>query len=177
MDMLAGVLNLSKLEAGEMDLGAGPVDLAEQAEQIAEELRPQAEGKGLALRVEMGEGPTRARADAGGAQIVLRNLMSNTIKYTEEGKVQVRAYRKNSEAVPEAEDTGIGMDPSRAEDLFEPFRQASEGLARDYKRTGLGLAVTKEAAEQMGGRVEVETKEGKGTCVTVRLPTPSRTND
>ena len=69
------------------------------------------------------------------------------------------------------------MDPSRAEDLFEPFRQASEGLARDYKRTGLGLAVTKAAAEQMRGRVEVETKEGKGTCVTVRLPTPSRTND
>ena len=123
MDTLTGVLNLSKLEAGEMDLGAGPVDLAEQAEKIAGELRPQTEGKGLALRVETGEGPTRA------------------------------------------------------EDLFEPFRQASEGLARDYEGTGLGLAVTKEAAEQMGGRVEVETKEGKGTCVTVRLPTPSRTND
>ena len=80
---------------------------------------------------------------------MLRNLMSNAIKYTEEGEVRVRAYRKNSEAVLEVEDTGIGMDPSRAEDLFEPFRQASEGLARDYE----------------------------GTCVTVRLPTPSRTND
>jgi len=94
-----------------------------------------------------------------------------------EGEVRARAHRKNSEAVLQVEDTGIGMAPSRAEDLFEPFRQASEGLARDYEGTGLGLAVTKEAAEQMGGRVEVETKEGKGTCVTVRLPTPSRTND
>ena len=98
MDVLTGVLNLSKLEAGEMDLGAGPVDLAEQAEKIAEELRPQAEGKGLALRVETGEGPIRARADARGVHIVLRNLMSNAIKYTEEGEVRVRAYRKNSEA-------------------------------------------------------------------------------
>ena len=177
MDTLTGVLNLSKLEAGEMDLGARPVDLAEQAEKIAEELRPQAEGKGLALRAETGEGPTRARADAGGVQIVLRNLMSNAIKYTEEGEVRVRAYRKNSEAVLEVEDTGVGMDPSRAEDLFEPFRQASEGMSREYEGTGLGLAVTKEAAEQMGGTVEVETEKGEGSRLTVRLPTPSRTND
>jgi len=177
METLTSVLNLSKLEAGEMDLGAGPVDLAEQAEKIAEELRPQAEGKGLTLRVETGEGPTRARADAGGVQIVLRNLMSNAIKYTEEGEVRVRAHRKNSEAVLEVEDTGIGMAPSRAEDLFEPFRQASEGMSREYEGTGLGLAVTKEAAEQMGGTIEVETEKGEGSRFTVRLPTPSEKND
>ena len=148
MDTLTGVLNLSKLEAGEMNLGAGPVDLAEQAEKIAEELRPQAEGKGLALRVETGEGPIRARADAGGVQIVLRNLMSNAIKYTEEGEVRVRAYRKNSEAVLEVEDTGIGMDPSRAEDLFEPFRQAIRrtcpGLRGDLRHRAAAHSLTDE---------------------------------
>ena len=177
MDTLTGVLNLSKLEAGEMNLGAGPVDLAEQAEKIAEELRPQAEGKGLALRVETGEGPIRARADAGGVQIVLRNLMSNAIKYTEEGEVRVRAYRKNSEAAWRSRIPASGWPPPGPRTSSSRSGRQFEGLARDYEGTGLGLAVTKEAAEQMGGRVEVETKEGKGTCVTVRLPTPSRTND
>ena len=177
MDTLTGVLNLSKLEAGEMDLGAGPVDLAEQAEQIAEELRPQAEGKGLCLQVQAGEKPIWAQADAGGVHIVLRNLMSNAIKYTEEGEVRVRASQAKNEAVLEVEDTGVGMDPSRAEDLFEPFRQASEGMSHEYEGTGLGLAVTKEAAEQMGGTIEVETEKGEGSRFTVRLPTPSEKND
>jgi len=83
METLTGVLNFSRLEAGEMDLTTEPVDLVEQAEQIAEELRPQAEEKKLALKTKTGE--VSARADAGGVQIVLRNLASNAIKYTEEG--------------------------------------------------------------------------------------------
>jgi Signal transduction histidine kinase len=70
----------------------------------------------------------------------------------------------------EVEDTGIGMDPEMAEDLFEPFRQASEGWSREYEGTGIGLAVTREAVEQMGGTIEVDTEEGEGTRVTVRLP-------
>jgi PAS domain S-box-containing protein len=170
METLTGVLNLSRLEAGEIDLAAEPVGLATQAEEIAEELRPQAEEKGLVLHVETGEGPAQARADAGGVQIVLRNLVNNAIKYTEEGTVRVCAYQDESEAVLEVKDTGIGMDPEVAGDLFDPFRQASEGFDREYEGTGLGLAVTKEAVEQMGGRIEMETERGEGTCVTVRLP-------
>ena len=120
--------------------------------------------------METGEGLAPAWADAGGVQIVLRNLVSNAIKYTEEGEVQVRAYQTNDEVVLEVEDTGIGMDPSRAEDLFEPFRQASEGVSREYEGTGLGLAVTKQAAKQMGGTIEVETEKGEGSRFTVQLP-------
>jgi PAS/PAC sensor signal transduction histidine kinase (EC 2.7.13.3) len=62
------------------------------------------------------------------------------------------------------------MSASQVEDLFEPFRQESEGVAREYEGTGLGLAVTREAAQQMGGRVEVETQKGEGSRFTVRLP-------
>jgi signal transduction histidine kinase len=62
------------------------------------------------------------------------------------------------------------MDPSTAEDLFEPFRQESEGLAREYEGTGLGLAVTRKALHEMGGSIEVETEKGEGACFTVRLP-------
>jgi len=170
MKTLTGVLNLSRLEAGEMNLVSKPVDLAEQANEVAEELRPQAEEKGLRLQVQNGEEPTWAQADEGGVQIVLRNLLSNAIKYTEAGSVEVRAYEEEEEAVLEVEDTGIGMSASQVEDLFEPFRQESEGVAREYEGTGLGLAVTREAAQQMGGRVEVETQKGEGSRFTVRLP-------
>ncbi len=171
---LEGVLNLSKLETGQMELSSEPVDLAGQAQWIAEELRAKAQEKGLDLDVRAGEVPAWARADEGGVQIVLQNLVSNAIKYTEPGgEVQVRSYRQNGSAVLEVEDTGIGMDPEVAEDLFEPFRQASEGLDREYEGVGVGLAVTKKAVEEMGGTIEVDTEKGKGSRFVVGLPNGS----
>ncbi len=202
LETLNGVLNLSKLQAGQMEMEAGPVDLSEQARLAAGELRPEAEEKEISLELETGGGPAAlAEADEGGVQIVLRNLLSNAIKYTDEGGVTVRTYREDGDqedgdqedgdqedgdqkdrdqedgnpqediwAVLEVEDTGIGMDPEVAEGLFEPFRQASEGISREYEGTGIGLAVTREAVAQMGGSIEVETEKGQGTCMTVRLP-------
>ena len=169
LDTLDAVLNLSKLEAGQMSLESRPVDLAEQAERIADQLRPQAEDGGLALMVEAGS--VEARADEGGVQIVLQNLLSNAIKYTGEGgEVRVRVYQNENEAILDVEDTGIGMEPELAETLFEPFRQASEGLDREYEGTGIGLAVVRRAVEQMDGTVDVETEKGEGSRFTVRLP-------
>ncbi len=177
LETLNGVLNLSKLQAGQMEMEAGPVDLTQQARLAAAELRPEAEEKGIELELETGGGPAAtAKADEGGVQIVLRNLLSNAIKYTDEGGVTVRTYREDGDqkdspaAVLEVEDTGIGMDPEVAGRLFEPFRQASEGMSREYEGTGIGLAVTREATSQMGGSIEVDTQKEAGTCMTVRLP-------
>jgi PAS domain S-box-containing protein len=170
LETLDGVLTLSKLEAGQVEFDEETVSLKEEAETLVEELRPQAEEAGIDCRVEANGRPVRARVDKGGVQIALRNLVANAIKYTEEGEVVVRAYRDEGAAVLEVEDTGIGMDPEVAEDLFEPFRQASEGLSREYEGTGVGLAVTKEAIDQMGGTIEVETEKGEGSRFTVRLP-------
>jgi signal transduction histidine kinase len=182
LNTLDGVLNLSKLEAGQMELGEESVDLAEQVRRTAEELGPKAGEKGVGLQVQTET--VRARADEGGAQIVLQNLVSNAIKYTGKGgTVWVRTYREEdvaqseNAAVLEVEDTGIGMKPEMAEDLFEPFRQASEGFNREYEGTGVGLAVTREATEQMGGTIEVETEEGEGSRFTVRLPRAGRGNE
>jgi PAS/PAC sensor signal transduction histidine kinase (EC 2.7.13.3) len=174
LETLNAVLNLSKLEAGQMRLEAEPVDLAKQARQVVQEHRTQAEEKGLELQTRLPGSPTWAEADEGGVQIVLQNLLSNAIKYTEEGSIEVRTYLEGEEAaVLEVEDTGIGMDPELAEGLFEPFRQASEGVSREYEGTGVGLAVTREAAEKMGGSVEVDTQKGEGSRFTVRLPRAS----
>ncbi|WP_263818577.1 sensor histidine kinase [Salinibacter sp.] len=172
LDTLDAVLNLSKLEAGQMTLESRPIDLADQARQVAREFAAEADDSGLALEVEAEE--AGARADEGGLQIVLQNLLSNAIKYTEEGTVQVRTYREDGEAVLQIEDTGIGMDPAVAESLFEPFRQGSEGLSREYEGTGIGLAVTKKATEQMGGSIGVETEKGQGSTFTARLPAADR---
>ncbi|PSQ73034.1 MAG: PAS domain-containing sensor histidine kinase [Bacteroidetes bacterium QH_9_64_21] len=182
LETLNGVLTLSELEAGQVEFDEETVGLKEEAKTLVEELRPQAEEAGIGCRVEANGRPVRARADKGGVQIALRNLVANAIKYTEDGEVVVRAYRKEGasreggtsgqegQAVLEVEDTGIGMDPEVAEDLFEPFRQASEGMSREYEGTGVGLAVTKEAIDQMGGSIEVETEKGEGSRFIVRLP-------
>ena len=154
-----------------MELEAGPVNLSAQTRRAAEELRPKAEEKGLDFQVRSrGDAPIWAKADEGGIQIVLQNLLSNAIKYTEEGGVEVQTYQGNEAAVLAVEDTGIGMESGMAKDLFEPFRQASQGWGREYEGTGVGLAVTKRAVEAMNGSVEVETQKGEGSRFTVRLP-------
>ena len=169
METLTSVLNLSKLEAGEMDLAAEPVNLAAEAEETAKEFRPRAEEAGIDLRVET-EDSVWARADEGGIQMILRNLLSNAIKYTEGGgTVWVRTRHDEEVAVLEVEDNGIGMDPGQVERLFEPFKQASEGTAREYEGTGLGLAIVRRMAERIGGEVGVETEQGTGSRFTVRL--------
>jgi PAS domain S-box-containing protein len=169
LDTLNAVLNLSKLEAGEMKLTKERVDLGTQAEEVAEQLRPHAEEADIDLHVQTSE--VSAQADTGGLQVVLRNLISNAIKYTEaNGQVHVRTRQVEGTPVFEVEDTGIGMDPEQVPILFEPFRQASEGTSREYEGTGLGLAVTKRMVDQMDGEIEVDTEEDVGTCFTVRLP-------
>ena len=171
LETLDGVLNLSKLEAGEMDLTIEPIDLTTQAEEATRQFTPQAQDAGVDLHAELDEASVWARADEGGVQIILRNLISNAIKYTDSGgDVTVRARADREAAVLEVEDTGIGMNPDQVEDLFEAFRQASEGLGREYEGTGLGLAVTKQAVDQMGGSIDVETERGVGTLFVVRLP-------
>lgn len=137
LDTLEGVLNLSKLEAEQMEFDAESVPLATEVQRAVEELGPKAQEKEIDLRLETES--ARAEADEGGVQIVVRNLLSNAIKYTEAGgTVWVRTYQEEEGAVLEVEDTGIGMEPEVIEDLFEPFRQASEGFGREYEGTGGG---------------------------------------
>jgi signal transduction histidine kinase len=170
LDTLNGVLDLSKLEAGEMELELSPVDLAAEAKETVEQFGPEAKEAEVSLEAETEAGPTWAYADRQGLQIILQNLVSNAIKYTEPGgQIWVRVRTERDAAVLEVEDTGIGMDPETVLELFEAFKQASEGLGREYEGSGLGLAVTKEAVEQMDGAIDVETEKEVGSRFTVRL--------
>ncbi len=172
------ILNLSRLEAEQQNEPAEPVDVAAAARSVADEVRDQAEADDIALRREEGNATLRTRAPADQVPIVLRHLLSNAITYTEAGgTVWLRVGRAGGDVVVEVEDTGIGMDPDEVPALFEPFRQASEGLDREYEGTGLGLAVVQRAVDRMGGTVDVATEEGEGTCVTVVLPGMEPAND
>ena len=171
LDTLGAVLNLSKLEAGEMDLAREPVDAAQELDDAAELFEMEAEDAGLTLTVETPDTPLWAWADPDGLQVVLKNLLSNAVKFTDEGgEIDARVRTGDDAVTIEIEDSGIGMHPENVPGLFQAFKQASEGVGREYEGTGLGLAVTKEAVDQMNGSIDVETEKGRGTCVAVQLP-------
>jgi signal transduction histidine kinase len=171
LSTLDGVLTLAKLEAGEMELASDPVDPAAVLQQVADEMRPQAQEQAVTLEVEPDDAGIRVSASVEGMQIVLRQLVSNAIKFTEAGgTVRLRVRSAHEEGVLEVEDTGIGMKPDAVPTLFQPFRQASEGLQREYEGAGVGLAVVQRAVDQMGGSIQVKTALGAGACFAVHLP-------
>lgn len=128
LETLNSVLNLSKLEAGEMDVSVERVDLADAARDVAELFGPQAEEASVTLHVEVPDEPIWGRADEGALRIVLRNFVGNALKCTEEeGAVWVRVRDVGDEVAVEVEDTGIGMDPDRVPSLFRAFEQETGG--------------------------------------------------
>lgn len=171
MDTLKAVLNLSKLESGEMEMTLEPVDLTKEVHEAAALYTQQAEEQDLQLEVETDSQSVWAEIDRNGLHIVLRNLLSNAIKYTEGGgQVWIRTRQEEEAAVLEVEDTGVGMDPDEVPTLFDAFRQGSEGLSREYEGSGLGLAVLNRVTEKMNGSIEVETEEKQGSRFIARLP-------
>ena len=170
LETLNSVLDLSQLEAGSMELDTRPVDVVAEVEEATTLFAPEAEEADLTLRAET-EGPVWARADRGALRRVLRNLLSNALKFTDAGgTVAVRARTTAEAAVISVADTGRGIDPEALPVLFEPFRQASNGADQSEQGSGLGLAVTQRLVEQMEGSIDVETEPGEGTRFRIDLP-------
>jgi PAS domain S-box-containing protein len=177
METLNGVLNLSKLEADEFGLAPEPVDLVRFAVDVTETFQIRGEKLGLQIRTDFPDKRVMANANPQGVQIVLRNLVSNAIKYTDAGGIVTVRARQGQQpdtaatcAVLEVEDTGIGMSAEFVEQAFEAFYQESRGQAREFEGTGLGLAVVDKAVKEMEGHVEIDSTKGVGTRVSVYLP-------
>ena len=128
--------------------------------------------KGVSLRVVAGVGPAYAMLDPAATQTVLRQLVSNAIKFTEQGEITVRVEKQCDAVCLSVRDTGIGIGEAFLPELFEAFKQESMGVARLHEGSGLGLALTKRLVEGMNGRIEVETERGVGTTFSVYFPTP-----
>src|SRR5690606_9450554 len=141
-------------------------------------LRPLAEEKGLQLQLGVAPGtPEVIRGDRGRLQQVLRNLLSNALKFTDQGEVrlQVSALPASDEDAGEQLeisvcDTGIGIEPAQHERIFQAFQQIDGSSSRRFGGTGLGLAITRQLVEALGGEIRLESALGEGACFLVRLP-------
>ena len=167
------MLDLSKIEAGKLELNPQTVELAPLINEVIGTAGQLAEQNKNRLVVEAQENLGALTADSMRLKQILLNLLSNACKFTKAGEVKLAARRVNngSNFVEFAvSDTGIGMTPEQQAKLFEDFSQADATTAQKFGGTGLGLAITRKLARMMGGDVTVTSEPGKGSVFTVRLP-------
>jgi PAS domain S-box-containing protein len=172
MMMLNDVLDLSKIESGQLSIDEAPVDLDATLAECAALHRQAAEKKGLSLAFD-------GDPDAAGLwlltdglrlrQIVL-NLLGNAVKFTEAGTIRLSWRREGKEVRITIADSGIGISAGRLETIFQPFVQGESDIARRFGGTGLGLSISRQLASLLGGRIEVESTPGEGSRFTLLLP-------
>ena len=178
LDLINGVLDLSKVEAGHMDLDVEDVALGAFVYQTLSSIEGQVKGKPLSLTAEVPADVALLRADRRKLRQVLINLVGNAIKFTPEGAITVRvvADEHNRPIRLDVSDTGIGIPFERQQAVFEAFQQAdSTTLARQYGGTGLGLTITRSLLQLMGYHITVASEAGKGSTFSVHFHSPMHT--
>ena len=172
LTVINGILDLSKIESGNLELETSGFEVRRCVEEAIELIAPRALEKGLALRRSVGdEVPRFVSSDAGRLRQVLVNLIDNAVKFTERGSVEVEVAARESGDGPRAEcelhflvrDTGCGIPSREFERLFEPFTQADASVTRRFGGTGLGLTISRRLCERLGGRIWVESEVGRGS--------------
>jgi len=173
--LINDILDLSKIEAGKLELFVETFDVRDTIRDVSTTIRPLVEKNGNRLEIRCGEGLGAMHSDLIKVRQTLLNLLSNACKFTDHGTVTLTAAREaNGDGaawmVFSVADTGIGMTPEQMAKLFAAFSQADASTARRYGGTGLGLAITRRFCQMMGGDVQVASETGKGSTFTVRLP-------
>ncbi|QJT08635.1 response regulator [Oceanidesulfovibrio marinus] len=169
LELINDVLDLSKIEAGKVELAHRPMDLGDEMEKVLAPLRRTAKDQGLSLNLSIApEVPEQLMGDAGRLRQVLVNLISNAIKFTHEGLVEVRISAEEIDGNRallrfEVQDTGVGIPEENLQHIFESFAQGWASAHPEYGGTGLGLSISRELVELMGGAISVESELGKGS--------------
>jgi PAS domain S-box-containing protein len=170
LDTINSVLEMARIEAGEVQPEMEILDFAEEAEAVANVLRPVAAKKGLSLRVYPPTGGrVAAQLDRSCLNRILNNLVGNAIKFTRDGAVSIEISSDGDDAFITVRDSGIGIAKEFLPFLFDDFKQESTGLRRSHEGSGLGLAITKKLIDMMGGDVTVDSVKGLGSAFTVRF--------
>ncbi|HYD79535.1 MAG TPA: response regulator [Paucimonas sp.] len=186
LTLINDILDLSKVEAGHVDFHYGDAFPQEIMAPLENMFRPVAEQKGLALAIDADPGlPESLRVDLARTQQILKNLLSNALKFTARGEVRLRMWkpegRDNPLPVPAVAftvaDTGIGIPRDKQGLIFDAFKQADGGVSRKYGGTGLGLSISRQLARQMGGDVTLASIEGSGSSFTLYLPIDGSARD
>ncbi len=174
LSLINNVLDLSKIEAGRMELHLEDFDANAMLDDVVTTVRPLVDKNSNRLQVERADSLGSMRADLTKVRQMLLNLLSNACKFTENGKITLAAERGEvggREIVTfSVTDTGIGMTPEQMDRLFEAFSQAEASTTSKYGGTGLGLAITRSFCDMMGGDVQVVSALGEGSTFTIRLP-------
>ncbi len=170
LDLINDVLDISKIEAGEVEIRLADFKYNESIEKSVEKIRPSAEKKGLLLNVSMNPAVLTFYSDQRRVEQVLLNLINNAIKFTEKGSVIVEYALQNGQVITKVTDTGIGIKPEDLDKLFVPFKQIDTGLTRQYEGTGLGLSICKRIIDLLDGKIWAESEWGKGSSFIFSLP-------
>ena len=167
---LNSVLDLAQLEAGALELSTERVDLRAEVQHVLEQFQPQAQQKGIALRLDSPDAVVYGVVDRAAFSRAVTNLVSNAVKFTDDGHVTAALHSVDAVVELRVIDTGIGIGADFLEKVFDEFRQESSGAARTHEGSGLGLTITRRLIELMDGTIAVDSTRGEGTTFTVRLP-------
>jgi len=171
MDLLNDVLDLSRVEAGRMDLEEVPFSLKRIVQEAVRNIGPKAAEKNLAVTIHCQPGvPDWVRGDPMRLRQVLVNLLGNAVKFTAKGEISLSAAPFDSGVEFSVRDSGIGIAPEKLGLIFEPFRQADGSTTRRYGGSGLGLAICAQLVRMMGGRIWVESEPGHGSVFHFTVP-------
>jgi signal transduction histidine kinase len=176
LNIINNIVDISKIEAGLMEVTPIETDVNEQIDYIYNFFRPEVEAKGMKLYCKKNTAGTKdiIKTDPEKLYAIFTNLVKNAIKYSYRGHIEFGYYpyqQKNNDSITfYVKDTGIGIQSDKTNIIFDRFRQVSEGQNRHYEGAGLGLSITKSYVEMLGGRIKVESKEGAGSCFTFTLP-------
>ncbi len=172
LNLINDILDLSKVEAGKLDIRVESVFIPKVIEGLKQTFQSLAQEKNLRLEVisEI-DLPQSFLTDRQRLDQILKNLISNAFKFTQDGAVQIRIFRHSNESIAfEVSDSGIGIPKEQQEIIFEAFRQADGTTNRKFGGTGLGLSISRDLARLLGGSIKVESAPGKGSCFTLILP-------
>jgi len=170
LSLINDVLDISKIEAGQLKLMYEKFDMRTAIEKVAGTIRPLVEKKNLTLEIEIASDVGDIVSDRRRVEQILLNLLSNSIKFSEQGSVKIKCSLKENKVCISIADNGIGIKGEDLDKLFKPFRQIEIGLTRQYEGTGLGLSICKKLVEMMGGSIWVESIWGKGSVFSFTLP-------
>jgi CheY-like chemotaxis protein/HAMP domain-containing protein len=168
--LINNILDLSKIEAGKMDVLSQPVSINSLLTIIKENVQTLSENKGILINTEIPDNLPIIETDESKLHQVITNIVSNAVKFTEKGSVQISANHNNENILIEVKDTGIGISEKMLPHIFDEFRQVDGSSSRQYEGTGLGLAIASKLIKVLGGELSVKSKIGEGSIFTIKVP-------
>ncbi|MBN1650456.1 MAG: response regulator [Bacteroidales bacterium] len=168
--LINDILDLSKIEAGKMEMIPNAVSLSSFLNILLENMSSLAEEKGLAMNLSIDGDLPHIESDEMRLHQVFTNIIGNAIKFTKKGSVDISAHANSESVIIQVKDSGIGISKENLPFIFDEFRQADGTTAREYEGTGLGLAIAKKIIDILGGKIEVESEPGIGTTFSIQLP-------